>query len=120
MHISLKKQQGASLTGIMFNLVLGVVLLLFALRVIPLYMDDYYLKDIVAGLPEKVGEKPRLRDVKDTIDKQLSINNMKIPKELLEVKRFGNTITVVWPYQRKVSFVSNIELLLSFQHEIAF
>jgi len=113
----MKKQSGASLIAIMFGLAIGVIVLVFALKAVPFYIDNYLLKNMLDKLPEQIEKKPSVKDVKNLIDKQLGINDLDIPKEQLEVKRYGKSIDVIWPYERKVHFMSNIDLLFTFKQE---
>ena len=113
----MRKQSGASLVGIMLGVTIGIIVLVFVLKAFPFYSDDYLLKSMLERLPEQLEEKPTPKEVKKIIYKQLSINNLKIPLEQLEVKRYGDSIDIIWPYERKVHFMSNIDLLFTFKQE---
>lgn len=113
----MKKQSGASLIAVMFGLIVGVMILVFGLKAIPLYIDDYFLKGLLNQLPEQVDQNPTTKEVKAIIAKQMNINKLEIPTDQLEIKRYGKSIDVIWPYERKVHFMSNIDLLFTFKQE---
>ena len=113
----MKKQTGASLIAVMMGLVVGVMVLVFSLKAIPFYIDNYLLAAMLEKLPEQVKEKTSPKELRAIIDKQMDINDLNIPVEQLEIKRYGKSIDVIWPYERKVHFMSNIDLLFTFKQE---
>lgn len=108
-----------------FSLVLVAVLLgllgfagLFALRVAPLYFDHWVIQEVFADLeasPDALeGQTPR--QIRRDIDTKLRVNSLSnlFDRDALDIDRNGRQWLLTLAYERRVGFVSNIDLVVRF------
>ncbi|MGN0921937.1 MAG: DUF4845 domain-containing protein [Cellvibrio sp.] len=118
-----RKQQGAGLLYWIACLAILGFIGTFVIKVAPLYMDN---KLVQTGLKGLVKDGTRLTDLSDEdIRKRLynfyNINNVRSPEpnKGLKIDRSQNDRVIVKvDYQEKVSFIANIELLLTFENHL--
>lgn len=118
-----RKQQGAGLLYWIACLAILGFIGTFVIKVAPLYMDN---KLVQTGLKGLVKDGTRLVDLSDEdIRKRLynfyNINNVRSPEpnKGLKIDRSQNDRVIVKvDYQEKVSFIANIELLLTFENHL--
>lgn len=118
-----RKQQGAGLLYWIACLAILGFIGTFVIKVAPLYMDN---KLVQTGLKGLVKDGTRLADLSDEdIRKRLynfyNINNVRSPEpnKGLKIDRSQNDRVIVKvDYQEKVSFIANIELLLTFENHL--
>ncbi|NVK38121.1 MAG: DUF4845 domain-containing protein [Gammaproteobacteria bacterium] len=117
----MKTQQGSS--GIF---ILIVILLCFfgfftMLKVVPLYTQNWAVETVFENLKEEAQNKEYSRQqVQDMIQKRFDINGVSQLVDFVEVSGQGSKIIIDMEYERRVSLVSNIELVATFNHYIDF
>jgi hypothetical protein len=103
-------QQGISLMGLIFTLVLVVVAALFAMKVIPSFLEFRTAKsaiEAVARQAETPADARRAFDNRATID---DINSVRAQD--LEISREGNQLVIAFAYRKEVSLVGPVGLYI--------
>ena len=112
------KQKGVSITGALAGLFLASLVVSFGLKVTPVYLDDYALQKILSSLDEGGGTEPLTPgDIRSRIDKGLQTNLVELGPDELKIYRADDSIVVDIDYERRMNFLYNIDLILTFKHD---
>ena len=88
-------------------------------EVLPLYMEDYTIARVVQSLDERSGvASASLREVRSWLNKGLQTNMVILAPGESKVSRGedGRPVVAV-NYERRVKFLYNIDLVLTFEHD---
>jgi len=111
-------QKGASFFGWLAVIALLIFAMVIAMKLVPIYMDHYALRNIITSVNEDPTIKIRsLRDLNSHIDKGLQINSIRDinPKEAIKVTASGNDVyTVVIKYEQRAPMLNTVDLLVHF------
>lgn len=111
----LKKQRGASSLSLIFSIVLGVLFLKIVLSLVPAYWDDHVInQQIKSVLSEKHNSKS---EVTAEINKRLDMNDIGSLKfeDIAKISDSNGTIIVSKQYEIRKHWLSNIDLVLTFE-----
>lgn len=113
------KQKGMGTLGWLFCIAVVGLSLMLVLKVLPLYFQDYTIGQVVKSLDLRPGiEAASLTDVRTWLNKGLQINGATLAKGESKVSRgSGGLPQVEVSYERRVDFLYNIDLVLSFEHD---
>ena len=108
------RQQGLSLMALIFVLALLVVAALFAMKVIPSYLEFRAAKTAIDAIAREkqgatAGDIRRAFENRSTID---DINTVK-PQDL-EISKEGNAIVSSFAYRKEVPLFSNVGLYIDY------
>ena len=116
------RQQGMTLIGWLFTLVLVGGVALLVLKLVPVYVEKFKVEKALHAVAQEVGpqvSKPevyrrfmRRMDVED-VDRFTKANLHKF----LEVEKKGNTVTLTLEYQSQPHLFHNIWLLIKFKFQ---
>ena len=115
-------QRGRSLLEMFFLLILAGIIVLLALRLIPVFMDYRTL----IGVAESVQEDRDYQDapeeeVREGLRANIRINNLRgyDDEEVFEISRGdGNELIIDLDYEERVPFLFNIDLVASFERRV--
>jgi hypothetical protein len=114
------KQRGVSFISILAFLVLLGFSLNFVVRIFGMHWDDRLLVTILDDLPDVINRDTSVKDVRTLLNSRLDINRLRIPtNELVITKRKGE-ITLIWNYERRDHMMSNVDIVLTFNHEYSY
>lgn len=113
------RQKGVTTLGL---LVLGMLIgvwVLVIIKLVPVYIEDYGIKDVFedyqAQYKEIGGEK---RKIVDHFERGFQVNNIRyVSVKELEVEKKPKEMTVKLNYDVRVPLFYNIDIMLSFQNE---
>ena len=112
-----RKQKGMSIAGSLAGLFFAAMIVSFGLKVAPVYLDDSALQKILSSLDDWAGtDSLTLGDVRTRIDKGLQTNLVELGPDELDIYRAGDSIVVDIDYERRMNFLYNIDLILTFKH----
>ncbi|MFT4765583.1 MAG: hypothetical protein ACI9OH_002695 [Oleispira sp.] len=114
------KQTGVSFISIMAFLVLLIFSLNFVVRIVGMHWDDRLLVSILDDLPEVLNRDSSVKDVRKLLGNRLDINRLRISVEQLEITKHKGEIKLVWPYERREHVMSNVDIVLTFNHEYSY
>ena len=111
-------QKGASFFGWLAVIALLVFAMVIAMKLAPIYMDHFALRNIVTSVNEDPSLKIRsMRDLNSHISKGLQINSIRDidAKEAIKVTASGNdAYTVVIKYEQRAPLLDTVDLLVHF------
>ncbi len=116
---SVKKQQGLT----MISMIVVIVFLLFqaiiAMNVIPVYMTDSSVKDVMERLeqdPKSTGLSAK--ELKESLMKRLRLNSVyDIKPEYIKVKKGRGVNIVTIEYEPRGKLIGTLDFIVTFKHE---
>lgn len=115
----MKKQYGASMYSMLVFLLLLLFAITFTVKVVPFYFDDATIKSVIKEVAQKAGaEKMSRTDIQDSIYKHLLVNNLTEYAEQIELDEKGQSDRLVMDYERRSHLISNIDIVVHFQHDV--
>lgn len=111
-------QQGASFFGWLAVIALIVFGMIIAMKLVPIYMDHYSLRNIITTVNEDPTIKINsLRELNSYIDKGMQLNGIRDidTKEAIKVTQSGqNAYTLVLKYEVRAPLLNTVDLLVHF------
>ena len=107
-----REQQGLSLLGLIFVLFIAVIVAIFAMKVVPSFLEfrtSKYAIEAVARSAQNPAEVRRAFDNRATIDNITTISGKD-----LEITREGNQIVVAFAYRKEVSLFGPVGLYIDY------
>lgn len=120
MQRALSKQRGTSFfswVGILF--IIGL-LAQTVIRLSPVYLEGYYLKEILISLShEPELSSMSVSQVRERLNKSFSVNGIESePAESLKISRIDDKMIVNMNYEKRIAFLGNIDFILSFNYHL--
>lgn len=111
------RQHGVSLTGLIFILAIIAMLAVLALKVVPTFTEYLSIKKAIASA-KSAGTTPA--EVRTSFDKQTEVGYIdSISGKDLEIKKNGESLDVSFAYQKKISLVGPVSLLIDYEGSTA-
>lgn len=110
-------EQGISLLGVLFVLLLVGFALTVLFRVGPLYLDDYTVRKSFEALGD--GDTRNLSDqaIREKLYKNFVVNNVdSIDLKQVRIDRNAARILVSFYYERRVQFLGNLDVVAKFNN----
>jgi hypothetical protein len=114
------KQTGVSFISILAFLVLLGFSLNFVVRIFGMHWDDRLLVTILDDLPDVINRDSSVKDVRKLINSRLDINRLRIPINELVITKHKGEIKLIWNYERRDHVMSNVDIVLTFNHEYSY
>jgi len=106
--------------GIVFMLIgLGVIVML-ALKILPVYMEHGKVKSALESVGNLTDVETKSKsEIKSSLKKRFLTNGVEsVPKGAIEITKFGNYIHVQIQYEVEVLLTSNLYALIKFDDEV--
>jgi len=115
-----KKQQGMSTLGILMAVVLVVSAMLLAMKLVPLYINDYAIAKAIASLQEEENLYAKTRgQIRSIVRRKLAADYTDgLEDESFQIEKRKGTITIDVNYESRVSVVSNLDIVAKFSHHL--
>ncbi|MEL0166819.1 MAG: DUF4845 domain-containing protein [Pseudomonadaceae bacterium] len=111
-------QKGASFFGWLAVIALIVFGMVIAMKLVPIYMDHYSLRNMITTVNEDPTIKINsLRELNSYIEKGMQLNGIRDinPKEAIKVTQSGqNAYTLVLKYEMRAPLLNTVDLLVHF------
>lgn len=118
--MNIKKQQGMGGLGILMAVILVVSAMLLAMKLVPVYINDYAIGNAVESL--NVDDKLYSRgkaEIRDIIRRKLAADYTDdLANDAITIEKNKGVITVDVAYEARVPVIANIDLIASFSHHI--
>jgi hypothetical protein len=118
--VNIKKQQGMGGLGILMAVILVVSAMLLAMKLVPVYINDYAIGNAVESL--NVDDKLYSRgkaEIRDIIRRKLAADYTDdLANDAITIEKNKGVITVDVAYEARVPVIANIDLIASFSHHI--
>jgi hypothetical protein len=120
MQKKLSSQGGLSLMGWLLVLFLIVFFVQIAIKLFPVYLDDYYVQTSLKTLSKNVQlDELSPAEIYTIMRKNFLINNIRNGAlEALQVKLEGKKMLVDINYEERIPFMANIDIVLLFEHHL--
>lgn len=118
--MNIKRQQGITTLGIMIGAVFIIAVMLLAIKVVPLYMNDYAIGKAVASLAEEENLYRKTKsEIRSIVRRKLTADYVDdLEDDAFQVEKRKGTIVIDINYEARVSVVSNIDLVAKFSHHL--
>lgn len=117
----MKKQKGYGLVLILLLLALAVMGFLLVLKLSPLYIDNHSVKQIFEDLQQQqVGENSSDSETSLEQKAELAFEAENLSELFPDVTftNLGINTAVAMEYERRVGLVSNIDIIVTFEHYV--
>ncbi|WP_020405557.1 DUF4845 domain-containing protein [Hahella ganghwensis] len=115
-----KKQTGASMYVTMLWILIGVSVIYLALKITPIYLDNYTIASALDGLKRETNlAKLTNQEILKRLDKHLVINNVRnFNKENVEIVREKTSVSINIDYEVRTNIIKNIDAVVSFENRL--
>tara|TARA_Y100000588_G_C14269940_1_gene931876 strand:- start:2827 stop:3207 length:381 start_codon:yes stop_codon:yes gene_type:complete len=117
----MKKQTGMTFIGMLSTVAIIVVVGVLIMRVVPVYLQYYAVKQSVHALnkqpSDSMGGSPltHIANMKDRLKKQFSVDGVEIPENQISIKPLqDNEYEVKVVYTEKRALIGSMSLLFEF------
>ncbi|MGK0249889.1 MAG: hypothetical protein ACI910_002650 [Oleispira sp.] len=114
------KQTGVSFISILAFLILLGFSLNFIVRIFGMHWDDRILVTILDDLPDVIHRDSSVKDVRKLLNSRLDMNRLPIPTHELVITKRKGEIKLIWNYERRDHVMSNVDIVLTFNHEYSY
>jgi len=108
-----EQQRGVTIMGLLIMLVLFIVIALFAMKVLPSFMEFRTAKAAIEAVARQgatsAGDVRRAFDNRATIDNIVSVR----PQDL-EITREGNSVVIAFAYRKEIPLFSGVGLYIDY------
>ena len=111
------KQEGLSLIGWLVTILLLGLAFNILVKLTPLYANDYSVTSALKKLAKEsdLNEKS-VGKIRRELQQQFQVNDVsEEASESLEIKRLNEKVLVTVDYERRVSIIGNIDIVLTFK-----
>ena len=119
MKTPIKNQQGMTMISMMVIIVFVLFQIVIAMNVLPVYMTDSTVKDIMEKLPQDhkaIGLSTK--ELKILVAKKLRLNNVyTLSSDDIKVKKGRGVNLVTIEYEPRGKLIGNLEYIVLFKHE---
>lgn len=112
------RQDGISLGGVLLVLALIGLAALVAIRLVPVYLESFTVKESVISVVDEAKREPLTPvQMRDLIVKRFRINNVKVvKKDDIIIKREGFFYKITVDYEVRTPFIQNIDFVVKFEN----
>lgn len=112
------KQEGASFLSILVVLIVAGTFFSVAFKLYPAYMDYTTVDSVLTGVIQddeelEKGTQGMFRDLR----KKWKVNQIKLPKEALNIRRKEGVITIYLDYEVRVPMFFNVDAMVKFEKQ---
>jgi Tfp pilus assembly protein PilE len=104
-------QRGVTLMGLIVGLFIVVVVALFAMRVIPSFLEYRTAKSAIEAVARQA-QSPA--DVRKLFESRTAIDNISLKPSDLEITREGNQMVIAFAYRKEVPLFGNVGLYIDY------
>ncbi|TDT38506.1 uncharacterized protein DUF4845 [Halospina denitrificans] len=112
-------QGGFSMIAIMMAIIIGFFLLTVVVRVVPVYIDDFTLSQIIDSIDDRDSRRgiDSERDVRVYLKKRLRLERIEsVSVSDMDIKYGNELLTIDFEYEARTPFMGNIDTVIKFEH----
>jgi len=115
-----KKQQGMSTLGILMAVVLVVSGMLLAMKLVPLYINDYAIAKAVASLETDQNLYGKTKtEIRSILRRKLTADYTEgLDDDEIQIEKRKGVITIDVIYEARVPVVHNLDVVANFSHHL--
>jgi len=108
-----KPQRGVTIIGLLTMLVLFIVVALFAMKVIPSYMEYRTTKSAIEAIARQGVTTPA--EVRRAFDSRSAIDHIvTVRPQDLEITRDGNSVVIAFAYRKEIPLFTGVGLYIDY------
>lgn len=108
----MRKQDGVSIMGLIIGLVVVVVIALFAMKVVPSFMEFRAAKAAIEAIA-RTAQSPN--DVRRAWEGRAAIDDIStLQASDLEISKDGNQMVIAFAYRKEVPLFANVGLYINY------
>jgi len=113
------RQQGVTLTRLLFTLVVIGCIGYVAMRIVPAYVESYKVKVALDAVADQDGiTQQSTQQIRRTLLRRLDFDDVyDITSNDIAIRRTGQRVNINVDYERRADIIGNIDLLFTFSHE---
>ena len=105
-------QRGVSITGLLIGLVIFIVVALFAMKLIPSFLEYRSAKSAIEAIAQQA---PSPADVRRAWEARAAIDDIStIQASDLQISREGNQMVIAFAYRKEVPLFGNVGLYIDY------
>lgn len=121
MNREVGRERGMTFIGWMIVLGLIAFFSLLTLKILPIYLENYKMREILESLKDEpfVTQK-NPAEIMKLLRRRFNVNyvdNFK-PEQIVKIKKEGGKLTVDMTYEQRVNVVGNLDVIASFHDGI--
>ncbi|MEN8177792.1 MAG: DUF4845 domain-containing protein [Pseudomonadota bacterium] len=116
----LKRQRGLTMISWLVVLIVIGFFIMVGLRVGPVYMEHYSVKNILQALEEEpfISRKP-IGEIRNMLIKRFNINNIRnLNRDQIKIRRSGGVTTIELNYEQRRPIAGNMDVIMTFNESI--
>lgn len=115
-----KEQQGMSAIGMMLVMILAGLVLIFIVKLAPIYLEGYEMDAVLEGLKaDKTLMSKPVPEIRKSIRKRMSINAIDTPNvNDIEIIKTPDNIEIIADYDVETSFIGNIFIVVRYNKQV--
>ncbi len=119
---SMRRQTGMSMFGWLVVLGAAAFAVSISLKVVPHYMDNRAVTNILDGVSPEVWRGPNKKKMHETVNKGLKVNSIRTLKsaDIIEIERTPSLTKVVMDYEIRENLFGNVDVVLVFKKDYQF
>jgi hypothetical protein len=108
-----KQQCGVTIMGLLIMLVLFIVIALFAMKVLPSFMEFRTAKSAIEAVARQ--GVTSTADVRRAFDNRATIDNIvSVRAQDLEITRDGNSVVIAFAYRKEIPLFTGVGLYIDY------
>jgi type II secretory pathway component PulJ len=108
-----KRQRGVTIMGLLIMLVLFIVVALFAMKVIPSFMEYRTTKSAIEAIARQGVTSPA--DVRRAFENRSAIDHIvTVRPQDLEITREGNSVVIAFAYRKEIPLFTGVGLYIDY------
>ena len=109
------RQTGLTLSGLLITLVVVVVVGIFALKLIPSYIEYAKAKAAIVAIAGDRSKSSSVNEIRKAFDARANIDDISAVKASdLEVTKEGNEVVISFAYRKEIPIAGNAGLYVDF------
>ncbi|TVP57935.1 MAG: DUF4845 domain-containing protein [Halomonadaceae bacterium] len=114
----MKQQQGASALSFLVVVFILLSFLTIAIRLVPVYFDDYSVKKLFSSLEESGQmQGASIREAQALVKRRQDQNNLNMfGQEQLKIRKDNGVFLIDLDYEVRVPMVGNVDAIVHFTH----
>ncbi|WP_166646079.1 DUF4845 domain-containing protein [Halospina denitrificans] len=103
----------------MMAIIIGFFLLTVVVRVVPVYIDDFTLSQIIDSIDDRDSRRgiDSERDVRVYLKKRLRLERIEsVSVSDMDIKYGNELLTIDFEYEARTPFMGNIDTVIKFEH----
>lgn len=116
--MDINHQRGLSTLGTLVMLAIGGFFLTVAMKVGPLYLDNYFVDAALQSLRNERVHEMSDREIRRKVSDYFTVNNVRDVNVLdLQIEKQKTHTVVHMDYERRINFMGNLDVVIVFKNQ---